>query len=184
MAVITATVGGQSSTVQAKRPLFLNLWENYPVKMAAGDVYALVGGQALALYEENSHLDQNPYANACALRLSRSLNYGGMPIKQSTKGYKVKGSDNKPYLLRVREMITFVEQNLGKADITFKPQNNQDVSSQLQGKKGIIIFKVSGWGDASGHVTLWNESDCGDSCYFIHDRPNVRTTDILFWNLR
>ena len=23
-----------------------------------------------------------------------------------------------------------------------------------------------------------------DSCYFIHDRPNVKNTDILFWNLR
>lgn len=95
-----------------------------------------------------------------------------------------KGNDSKPYLLRVREMITFVEQNLGKADITFKPQNNQDISSQLSGKKGIIIFKVSGWGDASGHATLWNGDDCGDSCYFIHNNPNVRTTDILFWNLR
>ena len=49
---------------------------------------------------------------------------------------------------------------------------------------GIIVFKVSGWGDASGHVTLWNGNDCGDSCYFIHSTPNVRTTDILFWNLR
>src|SRR5690606_34277853 len=113
MAVITAAAGRQSSSIQAKRPLFLTLWSNYPVKMAAGDVYALVGGQALALYKENP----TGYANACALRLSKSLNYGGMPIKQSTRGYKVKGSDNKPYLLRVREMITFVEQNLGKADI-------------------------------------------------------------------
>lgn len=180
MATITAAVGGQSSSIQAKRPLFSTLWSNYPVKMAASDVYALVGGQALALYKENP----TGYANACALRLSRSLNYGGMPIKQSTKGYKVKGNDNKPYLLRVREMITFVEQNLGKPDITFKPKNNEDVSSQLRGKKGIIIFKVSGWGDASGHVTLWNGSDCGDSCYFIHNTPNVRTTDIFFWNLR
>lgn len=37
------------------------------------------------------------YANACALRLSRSLNYGGVLIKQSTKAYKVNGTDNKPY---------------------------------------------------------------------------------------
>lgn len=180
MTGITATVGGQSSTIQAKRPLFSALWENYPVKMPAADVYSMVGGQALALYTENP----TGYANACALRLSRSLNYGGMPIKQTTRGYKVKGSDDKPYLLRVREMISFVEQNFGKADITFKPQSNEDVSFQLRGKKGVIIFKVSGWGDATGHVTLWNGSDCGDSCYFIHDRSNVRTTDILFWNLR
>jgi hypothetical protein len=180
MTGITASAGNQSATVQAKRPLFSTLWANYPVGISAPDAYALVGGQALALYRENPQ----GYANACALRLSRSFNYGGIPIKQSTRGYKVKGSDEKPYLLRVREMISFVELNLGKADSTFKPANNEDVSSQLRGKKGIIIFKVSGWGDASGHVTLWNGSDCGDSCYFMHDRPNVRTTDILFWNLR
>lgn len=180
MVSITARAGGRSSTIQAKRPLFSELWKYYPVKMSASDVYSMVGGQAMALYQENP----TGYANACALRLSRSFNYGGMPIKQSTRGYKVRGADHKPYLLRVREMISFVEQNLGTADLSFKPQNNQDLSSQLKGKKGIIIFKVSGWGDASGHVTLWNRNDCGDSCYFIHDTPSLRTTDILFWNLR
>jgi hypothetical protein len=180
MANITATAGGQSSAIQAKRPLFSTLWSNYPVKMAAGDVYALVGGQALALYKENPR----DYANACALRLSRSLNYGGMPIKQSTRGYKVKGSDGKPYLLRVLEMIKFVENNLGKPDLSFKPKNNEDLSHQLRGKKGIIIFKVTGWDGAAGHVTLWNGSDCGDSCYFVQTQPSVKTTDIFFWNLR
>ncbi|WP_445116660.1 type VI secretion system amidase effector protein Tae4 [Acinetobacter sp. WZC-1] len=177
---IRASAGGQTARVQVNRPLFTDLWKNYPVKMAAGDVYGMVGGQANALYVENPI----GYANACALRLSRSLNYGGMPIKPSTEGYKVKGADNKPYLLRVREMITFVKKNFGKADTFFKPNKNEDVSSQLKGKQGIIIFRVTGWDDATGHVTLWNGADCGDSCYFIHDRPSVRTTEILFWNLR
>lgn len=177
---IRASGGGQAARVQVNRPQFLDLWAHYPVKMAAGDVYALVGGQANQLYAENP----TGYANACALRLSRSLNYGGMPIKPSTKGYKVKGADGKQYLLRVREMITFVEKNFGKADIYFKPNNNEDVSSQLTGKKGIIIFKVSSWGDATGHVTLWNGADCGDSCYFIHHHASIKTTEILFWDLR
>ena len=43
-------------------------------------------------------------------------------------------------------MISFFENNLGKADITLTPKNNEDVSNQLSNKKGIIIFKVSGWG--------------------------------------
>lgn len=177
---IRATVTDRSTSIQANRPLFSSLWINYPVKMAAPDVYKNVGGQALALFQDNP----TGYANACALRLSKALNYGGMPIKQTTKGYKVKGGDNKIYLLRVKEMIAFIENNLGKADVTLQPKNNQDVSSQLVNKKGIIIFKVSGWGDASGHVTLWNGNDCGDSCYFTHNQPNVITTEILFWNLK
>ncbi|USE84081.1 type VI secretion system amidase effector protein Tae4 [Acinetobacter tibetensis] len=177
---IRATSSGQASTIQVNRPLFYELWKNYPIKMAAPDVYQTVGGQAFALYQENP----TGYANACALRLSKALNYGGMPIKQTTKGYKVKGKDNKPYLLRVKEMISFVENNLGKADITLRPKNNEDVSSQLSNKKGIIIFKVSGWGDATGHVTLWNGNDCGDSCYFVHHQQGVTTTEVLFWNLK
>lgn len=102
---IRATSSGQASTIQVNRPLFSELWKNYPVKMAAPDVYQTVGGQAFALYQENP----TGYANACALRLSKALNYGGMPIKQTTKGYKVKGKDNKPYLLRVKEMISLLK---------------------------------------------------------------------------
>ena len=137
MVSITARAGGRSSTIQAKRPLFSELWKYYPVKMSASDVYSMVGGQAMALYQENP----TGYANACALRLSRSFNYGGMPIKQSTRGYKVRGADHKPYLLRVREMITFVEQSLGNADLSFKPQNNQDLSLQLKEKKRNYYFQ-------------------------------------------
>ena len=107
-----------------------------------------------------------------------------MPIKKTTKGYKVTGEDNELYLLRVREMINFVENNLGKADVLIQPKNNEDVSLQIQNKKGIVIFKVTGWGDATGHVTLWDGNDCGDSCYFIHTQSTVRTTDVLFWELK
>ncbi|MCA0393993.1 MAG: type VI secretion system amidase effector protein Tae4 [Proteobacteria bacterium] len=48
----------------------------------------------------------------------------------------------------------------------------------------MVIFEVSGWGDASGHVTLWDGSSCGDHCYFVHDQPGVQTTRILFWELK
>ncbi len=38
MVSITARAGGRSSTIQAKRPLFSELWKYYPVKMSASDV--------------------------------------------------------------------------------------------------------------------------------------------------
>lgn len=180
MTGITAIVDSTKSKIQVKRPKFYDVWFSYPRKMAAPEVYYLVGGQAFELYKGNP----TGYANACALRLSRAFNYGGVPLKQSTAGYHVKGEDGKPYLLRVTDMIKFVEKNLGKADLSLKPTNNQDLSSQLKGKQGIIIFKVTGWNNATGHVTLWNGYDCGDSCYFIHSNPNTTTNEILFWNLR
>jgi hypothetical protein len=154
------------------------MWSAYP-NLPAGDVYKVVGGEAYALYQENPQ----GYANACALRLSRAFNYSCMPIARSTAGYKVKGADDKQYLLRVRDMIGFVKSNFGEPEKSVAPAG-KDVASDFNGLKGILIFSVTGWGDATGHVTLWNGADCGDSCYFVHDQPRVSTTLIQFWELK
>lgn len=179
MGRLQATAGSATAAIKVNRPKFNDVWANYPLHMAAPDVYKLVGGTAYALFLENPE----GYANACALRLSRSFNYGGLIITSKATGYKVKGGDGKNYLLRVRDMIAFVEANFGNPDLVIKP-NGQDKSTDFRGKKGVLIFNVTGWGDASGHVTLWNGADCGDHCYFTHPtQPNAKTTEILFWEL-
>ncbi|WP_226702028.1 T6SS effector amidase Tae4 family protein [Microbulbifer elongatus] len=33
-------------------------------------------------------------------------------------------------------------------------------------KKGILVFEVDQWSDASGHATVWNGNACSDKCYF------------------
>lgn len=114
--LLNATAGPVQARVQIKRPRFNDLWSHYPVHMPATDVYKLVGGQANELYQENPI----SFANACALRLSRALNYGGMEISQKTSGYKVKGGDKKFYLLRVKDMIDFVSKKYGKPDHIIK----------------------------------------------------------------
>lgn len=177
--MLNATAGPVQARVQIKRPRFTDLWSHYPVHMSAPDVYKLVGGQAYDLYQENPA----DYANACALRLSRALNYGGMEVSEKTAGYKVRGGDKKLYLLRVKDMINFVSKKYGEPDRTIKTSGN-DHSKDFSGMQGILIFKVKGWGDASGHVTLWNGTDCGDNCYFVHDNPAVKTTEILYWELK
>lgn len=58
------------------------------------------------------------------------------------------------------------------------------MTADFKGLKGILVFSVTGWGDATGHVTLWNGSDCGDHCYFVHDQPSVSTTLVQFWELK
>lgn len=177
--LLNATAGPMQARVQIKRPRFNDLWSQYPVNMAAPDVYKLVGGQAFELYRENP----TGYANACALRLSRALNYGGMEISEKTSGYKVRGDDKKLHLLRVKDMIDFVTKKFGGPDRIIKANGN-DYSREFSGIQGILIFKVAGWGDASGHVTLWNGSDCADHCYFVHDNPAVKTTEIQYWELK
>ena len=176
---IVAVAGGQQAAIQIKRPKFDEVWRHYPVGKPAGEVYQTVGGNAYELYKENP----TGYANACALRLSRAFNYGGLTITSSATGYKVKGGDGKSYLLRVKDMIAFVKANFGAPDKKVVPKG-LDKTHDFIGKRGVLIFTVSGWGDASGHVTLWNGGDCGDHCYFIHDQPDVSTSEILFWELK
>lgn len=179
---IVATVDGHRAPLQINRPKFADLWAKYPVKSEATDVYKSVGGNVYELYKGNP----SGYENACALRLSKAFNYGGVTITTGATGYKVKGADGKPYLLRVNDMIKFVRANFGASDLVTRPKG-QDTSSQFMGKKGIIIFKVTGWGNATGHVTLWNGSDCGDHCYFVHPflfGAEPKTTEIYFWELK
>lgn len=161
--------------------LFKKLWRNYPVNSSAPEAYELVGGQAWALHLEKPEA----YTNACALRFSRSLNYSGYIINNQDSGfYTVRGEDKLNYLLRVRETIKFVEKKFGNPTYMFKSSeiSMSEVHSQLMGKTGIIIFDISGWSDATGHVTLWNGSTCGDSCYF-NPNPPARTNRVIFWEI-
>lgn len=157
---------------------FDTLWKNYPVGLDAEAVYKLIGGKVYDLYLTNP----NGYANACALRLSKSFNYGGLPLTKSTSGYKETGSDGKYYLFRVKDMINYVKLKLGRPTATKKP-SDLDYTTYFTSKQGVLIFKVSGWGDATGHVTLWDGSRCGDHCYFTHPNPNVKTVEVNFWEI-
>jgi hypothetical protein len=51
------------------------------------------------------------------------------------------------------------------------------------GKKGLILFEVSGWDDARGHATLFNGSVCYDHCYFNEPNATYRTERANFWSL-
>lgn len=47
----------------------------------------------------------------------------------------------------------------------------------------VIIFGVSGWGDASGHASLFNGSSCYDKCYFNSPGAKYQTRDAVLWVL-
>lgn len=66
--------------------------------------------------------------------------------------------------------------------------------------KGVIMFEVSGWGDASGHFTLWDGSNLIYPGDLEHDNPNsdkyyfhmkyennnrvIQTDRIILWELK
>ncbi|WP_420895097.1 T6SS effector amidase Tae4 family protein [Snodgrassella communis] len=53
----------------------------------------------------------------------------------------------------------------------------------LIGKKGIILFEVSGWSDATGHATLFNGYKCYDSSYFNEPESTYIAERANFWRL-
>lgn len=190
MGDLTASAGSSTSTVDLKRPRFSDLWAAYSEVgfKAAPQVYELVGGRAFELYQS----DSASYANACALRMSRGFNYGGFPVPSGTiietyPIYRVRGGDNKVYILRVRDLIKYIEFNWGAPEHDLDPA---DISA-ISGVKGLIIVKVSGWSDASGHVTLWDGSTTGDGTKYQdvsymeqHYGGRVAATQVMFWELK
>ena len=166
-------------------------------------MYELIGGKVYDLYKSNPL----SYQNACALRLSRALNYSGFPISSGNGYYMAKGEDKLNYLFRVREMIKYINNKFSSPDVTINIQNGKIIRKDkgaskrvthltmdeaVKGLKGIIVFHVIGWGDATGHITLFSyqkaigdlKSKCeDDSCYFEHDRANINTYKIKLWSL-
>ncbi len=105
--------------------------------------------------------------NTCVVRISRALNQAGAPIEVSSKlKTVVRGKDrSKRYALRVAEFYEYMIEQYGKPDLVWDASTGQLPSLFFRGKKGIIIYSVIGWSDASGHVDLWNDSTCSTQCY-------------------
>src|SRR5690606_36267717 len=88
------------------------------------------------------------------------------------------------YILRVNDLIQYVKLNWGAADLTLSSSE----TGNLVGRKGLIVMEVSGWSDATGHVTLWDGVQSGDGTSY-HDPDSgsyggrVSLTRILYWGL-
>ncbi len=132
------------------------MMNNYPGTQSSGDVYKLIGGKVYQNYVS----DPIKYANSCALRMSRALNYSGVKIP-FIKGQTGSGSDGKWYFYRVSDLNNYISNDLGwTVDMTGSS------ASDFANKKGIIMFQDCGWRDATGHFDLWNGSGCAHECYW------------------
>ncbi len=145
------------------KPKFKSMLAAYP-KGSAEDVFNLIGGKVKA----------NNFANSCAIRVSRALNYSGHTVNYIPPNLTVSGSDKKWYIYRVTEMVKYLTKIFGKPDISIQGKPYQ---TELKGKKGIIVFEVDAWDDASGHATLWDGNFCSDKCYFPLSKK------VMLWTL-
>ena len=149
-----------------KLPDFDKLWDNYP-RGTPEEVKIGIGGNVNAAW----------ITNICAIRLSRAFNKSGEDIPRNFKGLNtVRGRDGKRYAFRVREFEKFMTAMFGPPTIkhVYKKKGGK-VPDSIRNTRGIVLFDVRDWSDATGHLTLWDGSSCADRCYFEVARK------IRFW---
>ena len=152
----------------SKRPSFVRAWSafqevNVPVK----EVGEKIGGYVkinIDIPEE-----QGGFANACPIRMSYVLNSSGIPIPRSDSYKSVSGADGHQYIYRVPDFIKHMISTFGKPDVEV---HRRPFRKDFEEYKGILIVRGSGWGNASGHITIWNGITCSDSCHLGYDPDN------------
>lgn len=128
----------------------------------------------------NNPVPAQRWDNTCAVRMSYILGQAGLIIP-TLRGQTVSGADGRKYFFRVRDLITFLKQQWGEAEVVKYPASG---GGPLAGKQGVILFEVSGWSDALGHATLFDGRTCYDHCYFNEPEAKYRTERANFWSLR
>jgi len=160
---------------------FEKMWSAYP-RGKSDDVKKQIGG----------YVNRGWITNTCAIRLSRTFNYAGckafrIPKNKSFGGRKlntVGGGDYMRYAYRVSEMRRFLRAKLGSPDVVWKNPNkarrqydNEGINAPdaFRNERGIILFDVSIWNDATGHLDLWKQRECAGKCYFPESK------EVLLW---
>lgn len=144
-------------------PRFVKMWNHYPMGSAA-QAKQLIGGKVNAGWIDNT----------CAVRLSRSLNYGGLQLpfnKKLQNGLTlntVSGADKRWYAFRVKELKQFLREVIGPPATTSTDRvPGKGISYRHFSKKqGIIVFEVNVNRGFGGHIDLWDGELPRNATYF------------------
>jgi hypothetical protein len=149
----------------------------YDANHSAKKVADVIGGDVASYI---NHRDPSKrWENTCAIRMSYIFNESGLLIPRMPSA-TVSGKDGRQYFFRVSALKAFLKFQWGPPlAISYPPSN----AVGLVGKQGVILFKVSGWIDASGHATLYDGSACYDRCYFNVAGTTYTTKAAYFWDL-
>lgn len=143
----------------ASLPSFSLLWTHYPTGSAAS-VKAKIGG----------NVNMGWVTNTCVIRVSYSFNKAGDPIPNGYPGLTTaRGGDGLRYAFRVSEFKPYLELKYKRPEVSGTSRGD------VQGRRGVIMFDVQGWSDATGHFDLWDGSMCAGSEYFD------KATAIYLW---
>ena len=140
---------------------------------------------------------------------SRIKHRGGRRVYLLDSGYRLKkylidrfkGADEELHLPAISLSILDDNAAMSKQYKERVRQAEAWLTSKLSGRNGIVVFDVSGWGDASGHFTLWDGNAKTLAYADPHDDPTnnlyyfwltelrqpkaiVQTTKVRFWELK
>lgn len=233
--IITVKNNGHSlNTLIVNRPSWENMKKYYPADGVDRYAFFPTISKALGLdadapaYENTCALRMSYALNHSGVKLGKAPGQGGMVIGDDKLNYwlRVKDLKNQLAILFGNADFSLKYPNkmppATKSDITGSEtysvnhwnafyqrklfaENN--FVSRIKDKTGIIAFEVDGWGNATGHFTLWdkgnllyvgsnkNENDPTSAAYYVwHVEPRydglkdqmylIQTTSIAFWELK
>jgi len=179
-----------------KFPDLQKLWEAYPNHEDPVDVGKVIGGAVRSGIGDRDAAGRlvGWIQNTCTIRLSRAFNYCGSaefriptsfafadkraPAALNTVG----GGDKLRYAFRVAEFLKFLREKFGKPPVLAKKERGDSaVPEVFRTRKGIIVFNDCGWSDATGHVDLWNGSECRHHGYWTEAKEVYLWTPDLRW---
>jgi hypothetical protein len=188
---ITATAGNASASISPKRPSWADMKKYYPdISVLTPDLYDVkIGGSFVKLY------DKPGYQNTCAVRMSFGLNRSGLKLPKAPSGASAQGGDGYIYWLRVSDLKAELGRRFKGADEElslsviptsllgdndamsklFKTRVKEGqafIDAKLGSRSGIVAFEVAGWGDATGHFTLWDGITKKLAYADGHDQPD------------
>lgn len=147
-------------------PSFNDFKQNYPGGsdgncIMASNVFEMIGGELI-----------NPnFTNACAARVSKSLNYSGIAIPK-INGLTFKGADGKYYFLGASHLNNWLIKTFGEPTYSLN-QNQAGTDGQgfraiINAKKGIYIMipQYPRRFGASGHADIYDGSNFNCGSYF------------------
>ncbi len=169
---------------------FNNMWENYPGHdYSLDEVKELVGGQLNVDWITNSCTIRLSRAmNYSGNNVSR-WGFRKFAGQYGNPGLVLKGEDNLNYAIRVREMAKYllkfysarplhfsksarVREMLRGTEHLYDDANLTETEElekklRLSGKKGILMFNVALWSDATGHFEVWNGEESKGHSRFL-----------------
>jgi len=156
------------------RPSFITAWAAsqriYDLVNSGARVGKVIGGN-IEKGINHSTAEQR-WNNTCAVRMSYILGEAGLMIP-NILGQTVPGADGRKYFFRVWDLIGFLKQQWGKAEVVKYPVSG---SGTLVGKKGLILFEVSNWSDAQGMPRFSTANPATTTVISMSRRRNIART--------